>query len=231
MKKIVLLITIIFAAASLKAQNEFQQITLGAGAGAATTYASSQIAKTTPAFSANLSYYPKKFFNIALEAQVGELAGGNAGMSNASYTNKYAAVIFEPTFHFGAIFNNSFNNLQGDFVNKSGYDFASVCKNFYVGTGFGLIHNNVTNIDQTTSYSQNIVAVVPVKFGYEISFADQYDNPMLKLNLSYSFNSALGRGLDGSSGPAPQAAASYSYYSLQLEFPIYSSQNHGMKRR
>jgi hypothetical protein len=230
MKQTALFIILIFISINLKAQNDFQQLTLGAGAGAATAYASSSINKTTPAFNANLCFYPKPFFDIDLESQIGELAGGQVGVRGANFTNNYQAVILEPVLQFGAFFSNpsntSFFNLEGDFTHNSDNDFLNICENFYVGSGFGLIHNSVTNVYVTTCHSHDITPVVPVKFGYAFNFVDHDNNPLMKINLSYSFNSTIGRGLDGYYGSVPQAPESYAYYSLQVEIPINFAQSH-----
>jgi hypothetical protein len=231
MKRVILLITMIFAAGGLKAQTEFQELTLGAGMGAASTHAGSSIPTTTRAFNFNVAYYPKQYFDIAFEGQFGQLGGGqNAemqpGQSRPNFANSYQAFLIEPVLHMGALFSDSYNNSQSDFINKSKEDVINFFKNFYVGAGLGIIHNNMGNIYQTGYNSGNLMPVIPIKVGYEFNIPDHFENTLMKLNLSYTFNNSIGPGAGANLTSGPRSSGSYAFYSLQLELPINVAPNH-----
>jgi hypothetical protein len=218
MNKLFLFFILIFTNGSLKAQSEYQQISLGGGVGAATTYAGSPIIKTTLAYNGILSYYPSQFFHLELEGQIGQLAGGQIGTHHLNFTNHYQAVFFEPVLHLGTFLSNSESN------------FLKTFKNLYAGAGVGLIHNGVTDYDVVNRYERSIIPIIPVKVGYEYSFVDNYDDPLLKINFSYSINTSIGRGLDGYFGPMHQAVKLYFYYEIQLAYPIDLNTSHGKDR-
>jgi hypothetical protein len=218
MNKLFLFFILVCISASLKAQSEFGQISIGAGAGAATTYAGSPIIRTTLAYSGNVCYYPTEFFDIELEAQIGHLGGGQTGTPHLNFSNNYQAIVLEPVFHLGLLLDNSENNFLTNF------------KNLYAGAGYGFIHNRVINIDVVNRYSRNIIPLIPLKVGYEYNFVNYYNNPVLKINLSYSINTSIGRGLDGYYGSMHQSVKLFVYYGLQIEYPINLIQNYGRGR-
>jgi len=218
MNKLFLFVILLFITGSLKAQSEFRQLSIGVGAGEATTYAGTPIIKTTFAYNGNVGYYTSEFFDIELEGQIGQLAGGKIGTHHLNFTNNYQAIVLEPIFHLGILLDNS----ESAFLNTF--------KNLYAGTGYGFIHNRVTDYDVVNKNSRSIIPLIPVKFGYEYNFLDDYNNPVLKINLSYSINTSIGRGLDGYFGPMHQSVKLFVYYGIQIEYPINLIQNYGRGR-
>ncbi|WP_157741063.1 hypothetical protein [Mucilaginibacter xinganensis] len=196
-----------FIAQGLKAQNQFLQLTLGAGAGIVTTYAS-PTTKPNIAFNGNACYYPLSYMNVEVEGQIGKLGGETFNQSGNNFTNKYQAGIVVL-------------NLQlGNFLERSRDPFSTFLRNAYVGAGFGLIHNRVTSTINTDYYYHNIIPLIPIKLGYEFNLSSDFGAPILKMDLSYSFNSTLGRGLYGDYGPVSQPVNSYGYFSVNLKYAI-----------
>jgi len=207
LKKVALFIIIILSTQNLKAQNDSGLIGLGIGAGPATAYAGAPFVKTNAVYNAAFTYYPSSFFNISIEGQLGQLAGGKIHTTHLNFTNNFQAGFIEANLQLGTFFKNS----EG---------FLTKFKNLYGGTGFGLIHNSVTQINATVDYSHDITPVIPIKIGYELNLLDHFDDPQLKIDFSYSLNATIGRGLDGYYGSMPQALKFYAYYSIRIIYPI-----------
>ena len=215
MNKIVLFIILIFISGNLKAQSNLQQITFGAGAGFATAYTGTQSQKTTFARFVDAGYYPIPFFNINIEGQAGSMAGTapNAqSIDHKSFNNNYRAAILNAEFQAGLFFD----------YQKS--DFLNAIKNIYIGTGFGLLNNNIINVNindlQVTNHIKNTIHIIPFKLGYEFNLLNRYNEPKLKADLSYSFNYTIGRGLDGYYDSNTKALYFYNYYTIGLKYAI-----------
>jgi len=200
-----LFIALILVSVKLNAQTD-HSLTLGAGGGATTAYAGAAVVKTTASFYGNAAYYPSEFFDVSLEAQIGTLAGGQPLSKHLNFNNKFQAGFAEVHEHMGVFFQNADNG------------FADFLSNVYVGTGFGLINNNVTQINFTVDHYHNVIPVIPIKFGYLWSIKDSQNDEIIKVNFSYSANPTIGRGLDGYFGSMPQAEKFYVFYAIGLEY-------------
>jgi hypothetical protein len=208
LNKKVLFIILLSIAQDLKAQNQFLQLTLGAGAGFVKTYASNPAVPIASAFNGNVCYYPLSFFNIELEGQIGKLAGETAGKSPINFTNRYQAAFVVSNLRMGVFFKKS-SDPALDFL-----------KSFYLGAGFGMIHNRITNTIDNHYYYHNIIPVIPVKIGYEFDLISVYGDPILKMDFSSSLNSTVGRGIYGDYGSSPRGINPYVYFSVQLKYAI-----------
>ena len=216
MKRLTLFLLLIFIVTDLKAQID-KSLTVGLGAGAATTFAGAAIIKTTAVASGTASYYLSNYFDLSFEAQLGKLAGGNPNTTHLNFVNKFQAGFIEFHQHFGIFIEDPQNVAESFF------------SNVYVGTGFGLINNNVTQINATIDRSYKITPVIPIKFGYIWAIKGQYDDEIVKVNLSCSINPTIGRGIDGYYGNRPQAEKVYTYYSIGVEYVIDLTGNYGRK--
>jgi hypothetical protein len=205
MTKLILFISLLFITAGLKAQSE-HSLTVGAGGGAVTTYAGAAVIKTTAAFYGNAAYYPSEYFDISLEAQIGTLSGGNPHTRHLNFVNKYQAGFAEVHEHLGGLFQDA-DNFFADFLS-----------NTYVGAGFGLIHNNVTQINFSIDHFRNITPVIPIKVGYLWTIKDKQNDEIIKVNFSYGANPTIGRGIDGYFGSMPQKEKFYVFYAIGLEY-------------
>ena len=215
MKKIALLmVSIVFIPGILKAQSSFQQLTFGGGVGVAGAYAGAQVQKTTLAAFAAAGYYPIPDLNFNLEGQVGALAGAAIpGQKDLkSFNNHYQAIMLDADIHLGLFFDYRQSN------------FLTIIKGFYGGAGYGVVNDNVTNTDlanpKTTDNVKNTVRMVPVILGYEYNLLNQYNEPFLKLCLSYSFNYCLDKGIDGYPTTYTNGANYYNYISAGIKYTI-----------
>ncbi|MBC7401490.1 MAG: hypothetical protein H7289_16245 [Mucilaginibacter sp.] len=143
---------------------------------------------------------------LGLEVQFGNISGGSilTDVAKRQYENHYLAVIVHGDIALGEIM-----DYDGNF-------FLKFAKDLYIGTGFGMINNNMAFIQRTnliaTGYpiggytfpgqdaSANLI--VPIRFGYEFKIYNAYDEPFIGLNIGYIHNMTWGEGLDGYTDPA-----------------------------
>jgi len=127
-------------------------------------------------------------------------------------------------------FSNSFTALifhadlqAGELIDYDHSDFLNGIKNFYLGTGIGILNNDITYIQtivpvgtsNLTTYpylktSTNVL--VPLRFGYEFKIFNGYQEPRYRIEAGYSFNTAFGKGLDGYTSLS--SVKFYSYLSI-----------------
>ncbi|MEB0248725.1 hypothetical protein QN344_01200, partial [Mucilaginibacter sp. 5B2] len=98
----------------------------------------------------------------------------------------------------------------GEVINYQGSTVLNVLKNFYLGAGIGGIANSVVTqrtsvIDPTYTFpgkDNGINLIVPLRFGYEFKFYNEYDQPNVRLDIGYQHNLTFGEGLDGYADPS-----------------------------
>ena len=196
MKKLLFSFFILIQAIAANAQtNSYNAFGIGANISSIYPYADLAIAKTTKAFNVTAYYNLSPYIPIGLEYQTGTLSGGSRteDAHGRAYTNNYNALILHGDFFMGQIIDYDFGFLQ------------HLAKDFYVGTGVGLISNNLTDIvriQPKTNYvfpgsdkSTNIIT--PVRFGYEIRINNTFSEQIVGINIGYITNITWGEGLDG----------------------------------
>ncbi len=114
------------------------------------------------------------------------------------YINNYKAFILHADFQLGAG------------IDYSDSWFLNIVKNFYGGTGLGVISN--TNTVQRTSVvdptyvfpgtNSSIDLMVPIRVGYEFKIYDNYNEPGMAIDIGYIHTFAFGEGLDGYNDPS-----------------------------
>jgi hypothetical protein len=198
-KRFTLVILLVFIQVIAHAQNgfNFQPFSIGVGTGVTTAYGNTATTVSKYAFNLNFNYTPSPFFSLSLEGQSGALAGGLVTDFYARrFSNTYTALLFHADLQAGEI------------INYEHSDFLNGIKNVYVGTGIGILNNNITYIQTivpvgtsnltTYPYLKNSTNVlVPLRLGYEFKIFDGYQNPRYRIDAGYSFNTAFGKGLDG----------------------------------
>lgn len=211
MNKFFLLIAFVFISLSLKAQNDAQSLNLGFAAGGANPNVAN--AKTSFSYSGSINYYPSPYFDGVFEAQIGTIAAGKPSAmpyspSNNNFATKYQAVFLEAQLHFGALIDED--------------SFLDPVRNFYAISGVGYLHSRPTSIfSNTVDWITYKTPVIPLKIGYLLNIKTDYNDPLLKIDLSYSFNYVAGRGLESFNNlPVPPSVKVYSYYSIGLEYTI-----------
>jgi hypothetical protein len=150
-------------------------------------------------------YNYSPFLPVAAEFQFGTLSGGgltpNLDPYGKRYTNHYEALVVHGDFQFGQV------------VDFSNSDILDYLKNFYVGTGIGIVINN-NNVQRTnifpwngsTSYvfpgkDKSVNMSVPLRFGYEIKIYNDYQEPYMAVEIGYVHSYVFGEGLDGYNDP------------------------------
>jgi hypothetical protein len=190
----------------VKAQGDYNYMPFAVGAGVSTIRGYTNVAKQNNTLAANLNitYYDSPYIPITFEIQKGRLWGGSRVTDPYSreYENNYMAFIIHGDLQMGEII----NYYRGDITN--------ILKNFYVGTGIGLVDNNVQN-QRTDLFSQGYAAgtyvfpgsdhtknfLISLRLGYEFKFYDEFDEPQFALDLEYVHNLVAGEGLDGYDDP------------------------------
>jgi hypothetical protein len=205
LKKFTLLLLILVSARlSLKAQDSYNFAQYGVAAyfSAVHPFDDLKKANNTTAYSLAGYYNYSPYVPIGLELQFGNVSGGSiiTDPSKRQYDNKYTALIFHA-------------DLQaGELIDYSGSDVLWVLKDFYVGTGFGFIYNNMafiqrTNLTTNFGYSpgtytfpgsnSGVNTLVPIRFGYEFKLYNEFNEPYIGINIGYVHNITFGEGLDG----------------------------------
>jgi hypothetical protein len=107
----------------------------------------------------------------------------------------------------------------GEVIDYSTSDFANFCKNFYFGTGIGVVFNNNT-VQRTNVYygesglpnngpstyvfpgtNSSVNLDIPLRFGYELKFYNDWTEPFMAVDIGYVHSLVFGEGLDGYNDP------------------------------
>ena len=154
------------------------------------------------AVDASFFYNYSPYLPIAVELQSGQLSGGGQSLNldpfGRAYTNNYFALILHADVHLGSMI-----DYEDDF-------FLNIVKNFYFGSGAGLVYNNNTVIRHpyysplyTFPGSDNSINLdIPFRFGYEFKLYDNYHmEPSMAFDIGYIHSIVFGSGLDGYNDP------------------------------
>lgn len=203
-----------FAGARAQSGDIYSTFSIGGGIGVTTVYDYTLQAQNKSAINGTLSYNISPFFSITGEAQMGGFQGGDITAFNMKhFTNSYKALLLHADLQAGEITDYSRSN------------FLYALKDCYVGTGFGILKNDITyvqsvfpNSDGTEFYktvtsSSNFL--VPIIFGYDWKIFNAYDEPRVRINISYTINTVFGSGIDGYVTTAP--VKFYSYFSVGVK--------------
>ncbi len=203
MKKSTFLIVILLLCNKiLSAQSSYNFTGYSIGAGGGIARADADLAQhiSKSAFFVNFNYNYSPFTTFTAEVQAGNLAGGNpkTDKDTRAFVNSFQAILFYADFQAGEII---------DYDNRP---VLNVIKNFYAGTGFGVIHNHMTFIQRNSIIDPSYVfpgqnasteLMLPLRIGYEFKFYNQYLEPFVRLSVGYQMNWVYGEGLDGYNDP------------------------------
>jgi hypothetical protein len=152
-------------------------------------------------------YNLSPYIPLGLEVQFGKLSGGSiiTDPNKRQYENSYKAVIAHGDFAFGEV------------IDYDGSFFKHLVKDLYVGTGIGVISNNMTFVQRTNlvpsaqypvgtytfpGNNSSLNLLVPLRFGFDFKIYDSYAEPFMSINIGYVHNLTWGEGLDGYTDPA-----------------------------
>lgn len=220
MSAIILMLQFLFIGAQAQIGFNYHEYSLGIGAGITKTYAGVSKVQTKGAFHVDFDYYHTPFVIFGVQGQMGTLAGGDRETDRLgrAFTNKYTSLILQ-------------GNLQaGEFIDYSNNVILNAVKNLYVGSGVGLLFNDITYIERIdpgnpeTYYDgldKSMNLLVPLKFGYEFKIFNAFDEPQLRVDLSYQTNIVFDQGLDGYNSPSHRPNV-YNYISVGLKYGLGS---------
>jgi hypothetical protein len=230
LKKFTLFFILGFSALSLKAQDSYNFTKYGIGFYGSVNfpYADLKTANNGKTYAVAGYYNLTPYIPLGLEVQFGGLSGGSiiTDPHNRQYDNQYKAVIAHGDFAFGEV------------VDYDGSFLKHLIKDIYVGTGVGVIMNNMafiqrTNLKKTPEHevgtytypgkNASMNLMVPLRFGIEFKIYNSYAEPFMGINIGYVHNITFGEGLDGYSdaivtGFKPSAPDQYRQIQVGLKF-------------
>jgi hypothetical protein len=156
----------------------------------------------------NFVYNYSPYIPVVAELQFGTLSGGGLSpkvdVSGRKYTNTYEAFLLHADFQLGEVIDYSESSV------------LSVIKNFYFGTGGGIVFNN--NVVQRYSIyapappdpqaykfpgsDNSINLTIPLRFGYEFKLYNDFEEPYMAIDVGSVHNLVFGEGLDGYDDPS-----------------------------
>lgn len=153
---------------------------------------------------------------------MGQIAGGDlqTDPNNRQFVNDYKAVSFNGKIYLGSILNYDFNR------------FANSIKGLYVGSGLGLMKNNISAIVRKqpgTGYifpgtNSSVEPFVPLNLGINFYFPDHRGDYRYVVNLNFQGSISLGEGMDGyDDSPVTFRNTSpdiYSFFSVGFRYNI-----------
>lgn len=229
MKKYYLFIVALLAAFSVKAQSGYNYYEWGWGADVSYERGYTNITKQYSHVGANLNYVYNynPYLPITAEFQVGQLSGGgltqNLDPYGRKYSNNFYALIVHADVQLGAGI-----DYEGSWI-------LNAIKNFYAGTGFGIVINN-NKVQRTNVIAANgpltyvfpgsnnsISPTIPLRFGYEFKIFDDYNQPAFAIDLGYVHSFVYGEGLDGYNDPSSKFKndSSDQYRQITIGFKYY----------
>lgn len=207
MKKLILIFVFAVAAIAAKAQEGYNYKEFGIGLDVSYERGYTNVNRQDNHISENINfiYNYSPYIPITAELQFGTLSGGglttNLDKYGRMYTNKYEAFVVHGDFQLGEVIDYSEN------------DILNVIKNFYFGSGAGVVFNNNT-VQRTNVIPQNgpltyvfpgsdnsINLTVPLRFGYEFKIYNDFQEPYMAIDIGYVHNMVFGEGLDGYDDP------------------------------
>jgi hypothetical protein len=213
LKKLILLFTFAFSAIIVKAQvgYNYKEFAVGLDISYERGYTNVNRQDNNIGENLNFTYNYSPYIPITAELQFGKLSGGGLTPDKdpygRQYTNQYEGLIVHGDFQMGEI------------IDYSESDVLNILKNFYIGSGVGIIFNNNTVQRTNIYYGENglpylgsssyvfpgnntsINITVPLRFGYEFKIYNDYEEPYMAIDIGYVHSLVFGEGLDGYDDP------------------------------
>lgn len=202
MKKLLLVFLLIITTKVVKSQI-YNFARLGAGASVSSTYPYADLARGNFGYAASVTGYfnISPYLPLGLELQSGQVSGGSNDLdiNTRKYKNRYFAAVVHGDVFVGQIFDYAYSDIM------------HFLKDFYVGTGVGLIRNNIVDVQRVklnsnppytfpgVDHSMNLL--VPLRIGYEFKLYNSFGDQNCGINIGYTHNITWGEGLDGYNDP------------------------------
>jgi len=196
LKRIIICILFLASAHPSFAQSNFYKFSIGGGVGVTQSF--TEVRKHSFGFAGygTLDYLFTPFISLGMEAQQGEINGGDYHTSwrNREFVNSFRSLNFNGKISLGAILDGRYNGP------------SDLLKGIYIGTGIGAIQNRVLYSTGLDPQDRNYAVIrevhtkdiyFPFNLGINIHFADGEGFYRYILNFNYQGNITLGEGLDG----------------------------------
>ncbi len=167
--------------------------------GANVVYADLDTKRSKATVSANLDYYFTPYANLGFNLQTGNLTGGSSSSDphQRYFVNNYKAISLNTKLFLGNFFPLTENET------------LAALKNFYVGPGFGIIKNKMTNIIRQkpgSSYifpgkDESLNTLLSFNTGLYIPLKDYAGDSIFAVHFNFQSNFTFGEGLDGYDDP------------------------------
>ena len=203
MKKYFLIIAITLAAVGANAQGyNYNQYGIEFGISSVKGYTNVARNYDNYAYNLNFVYNYSPYLPVMIELQAGRLTGGGLTVDRdkykRQYQNNYKAIILHADV------------MAGEIMDYDDSFFKDFLKNFYLGTGVGVIANSLKvqrySLDDPTyrfpGKDGGVNFMLPLRFGYQIKIYNDVDMPVFGIDLGYRHNIVFGEGLDGYNDPS-----------------------------
>ena len=199
LRNYILFIAILLTSAKIKAQDNYNYASYGVGFAVSNARPFADLKKnyTDRVYAASLNYYYTPYLPIALEVQFGKLRGGGNTVAEDSGTRRFSNNFKAVMMHFDI--------QMGEMMDYEDNFVLNLAKNFYLGTGFGFIINNVDANRESIinpgyvfpGKNNSFNGLIPIRFGYEVKIYNGYGEPNIRIDFGYQHNMTFGEGLDG----------------------------------
>lgn len=198
-------LTVVAIGAKAQAGYNYYQFGISGGASYERGYTNIPKQDHDIGFQGSLIYNYNPYLPIELEIQKGHLSGGGLTVDKDKFGRQFKN-------NFMAFYLHADVQL-GSFIDYGNDWFLNAVKNFYMGSGVGLVMNN-NKVQRTNLILANgpldyvfpgkdksINYAIPLRFGYEFKIFDSYDEPGWAVDIGYVHNLVFGEGLDGYNDP------------------------------
>jgi len=220
MKRIYLLILLLFLTFSSIAQSNFYKVSAGAGIGFTQSFTEAKKYDVGLAGYGALDYLFTPFLSLGLEIQKGEINGGDykTDPQNRQFINSYRS--FSANAKIGL----------GEFIDYNHNPTLSKLKGLYIGPGMGVMQNRTTYVihwdkdsgDLQTDKGISKDLFFPLNLGINFYFPDRMGFYRYVLNFNYQVNITLDEKLDGYRDSAfrPETGKPdiYTFFSVGLKY-------------
>lgn len=194
--------TVLILALSLgaSAQSNFYKFSIGAGGGVTQSFADLKKHAFGTAGYGTLDYLFTPFISLGLEAQMGEINGGDQQTepSGRQFINGYKSITANGKIALGQL------------VDYERSNFLNSIKGLYFGAGLGIIQNKMKGIIRYKADPKSSTGLykfpgtdeskdisIPLNLGINFYFPNHYGYYRYGINVNYQANITLGEGLDG----------------------------------
>lgn len=201
-----LAVLLVFIGSFSFAQSNYFKFSYGLGAGINRSYTDVYNGSFGYTTYGVIDFHVTPFVTLGLEAQYGLVQGGDIvnDPHNRQFSNKYTAV------------SANVKLMLGELVNYDKSEFLYNIRGLYLGTGIGIINNNITDIvrykPSWAAYDpgygpfpgadKSLNMLVPINFGFNYYIEDGYGYMRYVININAQSNFTFGEGLDGYNDPS-----------------------------